>query len=192
MQIKKGEPAPLQEKIRIFQRRAYMDEECLAAYETGGMDFKSLKEFDRWLCRPAQLDRLLPFPRCILAFQIRRNRKERDMESIADYFRIQDEEKLDKLTFLYIRNGQRVYRLNTTIDFDYQLFPDMKPEEPNGKLYAYKYDSWDDEDRHDGRKKPAWILKGENELNAMRAELRAAAQGLEDQDQVGLQAGSLA
>jgi hypothetical protein len=29
-----------------------MDEECLAQYEAGGMDFESLSEFDKWLARP--------------------------------------------------------------------------------------------------------------------------------------------
>lgn len=164
VKIKDGESAPLQEKIRIFQRRAYMDEECLAAYEHGGMDYKSLDDFDRWLCKPAQLERLMPFPRCVLAFQIRRSRKEREMVSIKDYFRIRDEEQWDKSTFLYIRNGQRMYRLETTIDFDEQLFPDMRRQEPNGKLYARSRDSWIDgyEDE-----RPWWII-GENELRAMQ------------------------
>jgi hypothetical protein len=156
VQIRKGEPAPLQEKIRLFQRRAYMDEECLAQYETGGMDFKSLKEFDRWLCKPAQLARLLPFPRCVLAFQIRRNRKERTFDTISKYFAIQEAEKLDKLTFLYIRNGERVYRLNTEIDFDEELFPDMKPPEPGAQLYARRGGS------------SGWYIVNENELNAIK------------------------
>jgi hypothetical protein len=167
VQLKKGEPAPLQEKIRIFQRRAYMDEECLAAYETGGMDFKSLKEFDRWLCKPAQLDRLLPFQRCILAFQVRRNRKDRKAETIAGYFHIQDEEALDKLTFLYIRNGGRVYRLGTEIDFDTQLFPDRRSEDASGKLYARKHDAWEDRDNAKSR---SWYIRSEHEVDAMSAE----------------------
>jgi hypothetical protein len=155
--IKDGEPAKLQEKVRIFQRRAYMDEECLAEYKTGGMTFRDLEGFDKWLCKPAQLQRLMPFPRCVLSFKVRRNTKQREFDgTLAAYFRIEKEEALDKLTFLYIRNGGRMYRLNTTIDFDVQLFPDMRREEPNGKLFAI-----------DGGG-AQWILKGENELRAMR------------------------
>jgi hypothetical protein len=42
-QIKDGEPAALTEPVHLFQRRLYMDEECLANYETGGMEFKNLR-----------------------------------------------------------------------------------------------------------------------------------------------------
>jgi hypothetical protein len=166
VQIKKGEPAKLQEKLRIFQRRAYMDEECLAHYEAGGMDFKNLAAFDRWFCKPAQIERLMPFPRCVLAFQVRRKKKEREFDgSLAAYFRIAEEEKLDKLTFLYIRNGARMYRLNTTIDFDEHLFPDMRHVEPNGALYAHNTGG------------ARWLLKGEHELRAMREEhMKAVAE----------------
>lgn len=172
VQIRKGEPAPLQEKVRIFQRRAYMDEECLAAYETGGMDFKNLEAFDRWLCKPAQLARLMPFPRCVLSFRIRRHKKYRENDgSLAAYFRIAAEEQLDLLTFLYIRNGQRMYRLNTTIDFDEQLFPDMRREENNGKLYVRERDTWIDRETDAGSGPPAWIVVGENELTAIQREV---------------------
>ena len=164
VQIKKGEPAKLTEKIRIFQRRAYMDEECLSQYEVGGMDYKSLADFDKWLCKPAQLARLMPFPRCVLAFQIRRARKEREMVTLEDYFRIRDEEQWDKSTFLYIRNGERMYRLETTIEFDAQLFPDMRREQPNGTLFTRfvnSFDSHNSESYYD--------TVGENELQAIRA-----------------------
>jgi len=163
VQIKKGEPAKLQEKIRIFQRRAYMDEECLAAYEVGGMDYKSLADFDKWLCKPAQLERLMPFPRCVLAFRIRRERKEREMVTLEDYFRIREQEKWDKSTFLYIRNGERMYRLETTIEFGEQLFPDMRREAPSGTLHAREsHGHFDDALK-------GWDVIGENELQAMRA-----------------------
>jgi hypothetical protein len=59
---KDGEPAPTGEKIRLLQRRHYMDEECLANYEVGGMEMKDIKAFDRWICKKQNQDRLLPFP----------------------------------------------------------------------------------------------------------------------------------
>ena len=138
-QISDGEPGDLLEKVHVFQRRYYMDEECLAHYECGGMDFKNLRAFDKWLAKPMNLNRILPFEKCIAAFQVRRNRKYREVVNLADYFRIADEEKLDKKTFLYIRNGERLYRLGTEIEFGKKLFPDLDNQKYTGKLYAYTY-----------------------------------------------------
>ena len=122
--IKDGEPAELTEPVHLFQRRLYMDEECLANYETGGMEFKNLRAFERWLCRKDNLDRVLPFQRTIVAFQVRHHDKEREIAGISDFIKVMNDKPLDKLTFLYIRNGARVYRLETEIDFGEKLFPD--------------------------------------------------------------------
>lgn len=136
-QIADGEPAPLTEKIHLFQRRAYMDEECLAAYETGGMEFKDLRAFDRWIAKPKNRDRLLPLPRCILSFQVRRHRKERHGNTVADYIRFAQLEKMDKYTYLYMRNGEQLFRLATEIRFEHQLFPDLDERELlTSKLWA--------------------------------------------------------
>jgi hypothetical protein len=136
VRIKDGEPAGLTEKLVLFQRRAYMDEECLADYQTGGMDFKKIEEFDAWLVKPNNLARLLPFPRCIVAFQIRRKEKEREGWTYEDFVRINFEREMDKLTFLYIRNGERVYRLNTAIEFDEKLFPDIGNLDTTQRLFV--------------------------------------------------------
>lgn len=138
-QIRDGEPATLTEPVHLFQRRLYMDEECLANYSTGGMEFKNLRAFDRWICRKDNLDRVLPFQRTIVSFQVRHRDKEREVANLSDFVRMMDDKKLDKLTFLYIRNGSRVYRLNTEISFGEKLFPDL--DHPvlstgEGKIYA--------------------------------------------------------
>lgn len=136
-EIAQGDPVGLNEPVHVIQRRAYMDEECLANYEAGGMEFADLAAFDKWLVRPDNRDRILPFPKCIIAFQVRRYRKEREAATWADFIRIGQLEKLDKLTFLYIRNGERMYRLSTEIEFDEKLFPDRDAQEiDQGKLYA--------------------------------------------------------
>lgn len=124
--VKKGKPAKPDEKIRIFQRRHYMDEECLYAYEAGGMEFNDIKQFDKWLCRTENLNRILPFERCVVAFRVRRDEKQREFDCLTDYiqFVLSGVKNWDKITCLYIRNGQRVYRLITEIDFDEELFPD--------------------------------------------------------------------
>jgi hypothetical protein len=124
-QIADGEPALIDAKVHLFQRRHYMDEECLARYEAGGMEFKDIKAFDHWLLRKQNRDRILPLPRCIAAFRVRRHEKERGTPStLVDFIQFTNENELNEATFLYVRNGDRIYRLQTAIDFGEQLFPD--------------------------------------------------------------------
>lgn len=137
--IRDGEPAPLTEKIRLLQRRCYMDEECLARYETGGMEFKDIRDFDAWLIREENLERLLPFPRCVVAFRVRRNEKVREFVNLIQFFRMQEERKTDKYTYLYIRNGEQVFRMDTAIEFGSKLFPDLERAQLSGKLWAEEF-----------------------------------------------------
>lgn len=123
--IREGEPAGNDEKVHLFQRRHYMDEECLANYDAGGMEFKDIRAFDRWLMRKGNRERILPMPKCVVSFQVRRNKMEREAPAdFYDFIRILDLEDADKSTFLYMRNGDRYYRMSTAVDFDEQLFPD--------------------------------------------------------------------
>jgi hypothetical protein len=138
---KDGEPAPVAEKIRLLQRRHYMDEECLAQYEIGGMEFKDIEAFDRWICRKKNRDRLLPFPRCVVAFRVRRAAKWRDGWSLSDFLEMFHLEEADKKTFLYMRNGERVYRLMTQIEFGEQLFPDIRQIRPTDAVWAKVWSS---------------------------------------------------
>jgi len=140
-QVREGDPAPAEAKLHLMQRRCYMDEECLANYKAGGMEFKSLRAFDKWLGKRENLERILPFPRCIVAFRVRRHDKSREWHNMAEYFSIQDKLQLDKLTFLYIRNGEQLFRLNTAIEFGYHLFPDMTEDPMGGKVYARVWSS---------------------------------------------------
>ena len=135
-QIKQGKPGSLKEKIRLLQRRCYMDEECLAKYETGGMEFNDIGDFDKWLSKPGNFERILPYEKCVVAFRVRRNEKTREVESIRDLFKMIEDKELDLSTFLYIRNGEQLFRLQTQIDFGHQLFPDMTESQLEGKLWA--------------------------------------------------------
>lgn len=126
-QIADGAPAPNDAKVHLFQRRHYMDEECLIHYTAGGMKFDDLAAFDAWLVHPENRDRLLPMPRCIVAFRVRRWPRKYDSDaSIADFIKFFFESDYDKITFLYIRNGDQVWRLNTAVEFDAQLFPNRE------------------------------------------------------------------
>ncbi len=127
-QVKKGKSASIDAKVHVFQGRHYMDEECLVNYKAGGMEFKDIRAFDRWLCRKENLDRILPFPRTVVAFKIRRKKKEREEYTLSDYITISRKVMQDKKTVLYIRNGQQVFRLMTEIEFGESLFPDQQYE----------------------------------------------------------------
>lgn len=139
IQIKVGEPAPIKEPISIRQRLLYMDEESLLDYRAGGMDFKNLDEFDQWLIKPSILDKILPEKRAIVAFQIRRKDKDygpaRDLATAMIHFGWKSQ---NYNTYLYIRNGENVYRIATQIDFKPRLIP--KHDEFTGELV--KKDRW--------------------------------------------------
>lgn len=138
-QIKRGKPAPSGTKVHLLQRMAFMDEECLFNYQHGGMRFDRLAQFDRWLVRPDNLARLLPLPRCVLAFRVRRNEfvDPEDLGGLAAFISMRMHDT-DKSTFLYIRNGNSVWRLSTDLDFGEKLFPDLHRTELSNetKLWA--------------------------------------------------------
>jgi hypothetical protein len=162
-QIAEGEPAELGTKIHLLQRRHYMDEECLVDYQAGGMDFDGIRSFDEWLCLPHNRDRILPFDRCIVAFRVRRHTKHREMANLRDFIHIVNMEAADKTTFLYVRNGQQMFRMTTKLDFGAKLFPDMERSKlDGGKLWAKK-------------DYPTWKIITDNERQGMREEYEREA-----------------
>lgn len=143
--IQGGAPAHLNEKVHVFQRQLYMDEESLLDYDAGGMEFSAIEDFDAWLIRPDNLARLLPHPRSLVTFKIRREKKERrtDGTSIEKYIHFMMD-KMDEQTFIYMRNGEQIYRLSSAIEFGELLFPsrDQHFNEPMAaKLFGSKVDS---------------------------------------------------
>ncbi len=123
VQIRKGEPASVDAKVHLMQRRAYMDEECLVRYQAGGMDFEDLEAFDKWLARDEHMTRILPHERCILAFRVRRYNKDYGVgDSLERFIKFQFHNEYNKQTFLYIRNGRQLWRMNTKVEFGDELF----------------------------------------------------------------------
>jgi len=126
-----GEPAAIAEKLHVMQRRLYMDEECLANYEAGGMEFKDIEKFDAWLSRPENRDRLLPFPRTLVAFRVRRHTKDRESDgNIRTMFVNFSLEDADKTTFLYVRNGEQLWRVDCDFVFDEMIIPNKDQFDP--------------------------------------------------------------
>ncbi|MEQ6436221.1 hypothetical protein V8Z74_14500 [Comamonas sp. w2-DMI] len=138
-----GEPAQATERLHVMQSMIYADEECLANYRHGGLEFSSIHDFDKWLCEPENLERILPFPRTLVALRVRRTRKERDAVDLRQALINFQLEQADKLTFLYVRNGQQVWCIQTELEFDEFLFPNrtaFDPGEPKMAKISYGYD----------------------------------------------------
>lgn len=134
VQVREGDAAPASTKVHLIQRRAYMDEECLARYEAGGMDFEDVEAFDKWLGRDENMIRLLPFERSVLAFRIRHHDKDYGGgDSLSSFIKFQFHNAHNKQTFLYIRNGHQLWRMTTTINFDSELFPNREDSEILGE-----------------------------------------------------------
>jgi hypothetical protein len=135
VQVLDGEPAGYSEPVHIMQRRMYMDEESLIDYDTGGMNFERIEDFDAWLKKPHNLEKILPHPRTVVAFRVRRKDKDyRDYDLMVRMMFCRE----DKATFLYFRNGDQLWRLNTSTEFPDRLFgdDDLDLSEP---LWAYHW-----------------------------------------------------
>ena len=163
-----GEPAPFHEKLHVMQRMFYMDEECLLNYRHGGMRFDQIEQFDEWIAQDDNLSRVLPFPRCLIAMRVRRN--ERDIEwdgSIRSLFIKMGMREAEKSTFLYIRNGDQLYRLENDLDFGTRIFPDRGAFDPSRpsmvKMFGTRVDQIISRDDYDER------VIAENERKALSA-----------------------
>jgi hypothetical protein len=167
--IKDGEPAPLGTKLHVFQRKLFMDETALIDYDAGGMDFTRIENFDEWLCREHNLNTILSHPRSMVAFQVRRNNKERHIDTLLSAFVKSSMEQSDKITFIYIRNGEKVYRICTDLEFDELLFPTdvagitepamvkMFIKKVNGIMTVREYESRLEEYNEGLRKRKEWF-----------------------------------
>lgn len=140
--IADGEPAPQETPITIRQMLRYMDEETLIAATDGGMDFGHLEDFDEWVA--GNIKTICPEPRCVVAFQIRRNMKDYGpCKDIGTAFQHYEWHKEDMKTYLLIRNGDKAYRYATTLEFSPRLLP--LREEFNKPFYKDHY--WSDEEK---------------------------------------------
>lgn len=141
IQVRDGEPAARNEILRVMQRRFYMDEECLVAYEAGGMDFRDIEHFDAWLAREENFKRILPFERCVVAFRVRRDEKDRETATLLQAFVNMALRDADKSTFLYIRNGDQIWRVNCAFDFGEKLVPDATEFDPSQPMMVKMFGS---------------------------------------------------
>lgn len=118
--IREGEPADQETPISIRQLVLYMDEECALNADFGGLEFDKINEFDEWVSKPENFDRLIPEPRCVVALKPRHTPlKDDDMDPWEQAARDQANMK----TYFLVRNGERAYRVCTELEVGENLFP---------------------------------------------------------------------
>jgi len=123
-QIADGQPADKDEPIAVRQMMLYMDEEALFDLDSGGMDWRKLDEFDEWVAKPSNRDRILPEQRGIVAMRVRRHNKDYPIPtSIGGFFALLDDTERNMKTYLLLRNGSRLYRLASEVEFTPRLIP---------------------------------------------------------------------
>jgi len=133
-QLTFGDDAAPSERLHLLQRRLFMDEEFLVDLSLGGADFSHFSSFaDLLAARKDFRDRILPFPRCVVAMRYRRNDKEyvafdevRSMyEAMGIALANAEANAPNRETFLLIRNGENIYRIYSPVPTDdaYRLFP---------------------------------------------------------------------
>lgn len=122
--IADGKPAPKETPITVRQMMLYMDEETLFDLNVGGMDWKRLEEFDEWLAKPVNRDRIVPEQRCIVAMRVRRHQKDYPVpRDIGGFFALLDDMEKNMKTYLVMRNGEQLFRLVSDVDFSPRLIP---------------------------------------------------------------------
>jgi hypothetical protein len=117
--LQDGKAAPAEEKICIRQKALYMDEESALNPELGGIDFKQLTDFDKWVIIPKNLQQVLPEPKGVVALRIRKTAK----EYTEDPWLNTELNKRNFETYFLMRNGEKIWRIQTELSVKDNLFP---------------------------------------------------------------------
>lgn len=127
-QLRGGKAAPKDEKIVVRQLVLNMDEECAVAARHGGIDSHEVHEFDKWVKQPKHLQQVLPEVKGIVAFHVRgKAKRQGDRDAVRE-------------TYFLIRNGERLFRIQTNLVVGETLFPTDK--EFQDFFFAFRHD-WD-------------------------------------------------
>lgn len=107
VQIQEGNPASPETPLHLRQAVIFMDEE-VGQWREGGFDYSNVEDFDKWLTVPANLFRIAPEEKCIVAFRPRRYEKDyKDARENAV------KKVWNRETYFLIRNGGNLYRIFT-------------------------------------------------------------------------------
>lgn len=121
--LREGKRAPASAPINIRQLVLYMDEEVgTIQFFNGqrGIDFQNIEEFDRWLLSDQRhIDTVIPEAKGIVVLRPTRQEREYSPHFLVN-IAMQDK---NKMAYLLIRNGERLYRIYTNIAVGDQFFP---------------------------------------------------------------------
>jgi len=120
VQIREGALAPATTPIALRQQILYMDEEA-GNYEDGGIDFQRIEDFDHWIVQPANLHRVLPETKGVVAIRISRQKRN---YSNSPWLNASLNAK-NMLAYLLIRNGDRLLRIWLDLTLDKRLYPSI-------------------------------------------------------------------
>jgi hypothetical protein len=121
IQIQEGEPAPMDTVIALRQQMLYMDEE-FGDPADGGLEHSSMKKFEDWMIKTKAYEKIAPEKKCVVVMRPRRKAKERSRE-MNPILKGQLED-LDRMIYIFIRNGDNIYRIWTdNLEFTDRLFP---------------------------------------------------------------------
>ena len=130
-------PAPADAPLRAYQRTRYVDEESLwhVLDGAGGADVRDVATYVGALASsPSARTRVVPTPRCVVAVQARRRRKDyADLLSALQYA------PGDAETFLLIRNGERF----TTVHWEMGTWPRLIPKRTTWKSLFRERARWE-------------------------------------------------
>lgn len=132
--LRGGTPAPVGTPITVRQQVLAMDEECIIAAEDGGIDVRSIEDFDNWITSdPAHLQQVFPEPKGVVA--ILPSRQQRDY---GDPWMNTSMKEANSATWFLIRNGERLYRLLAN---DFNVGARLIPRSDEFTSYFVK-DNW--------------------------------------------------
>lgn len=121
--IQSGENAEIDEPISFMQRRLYMDEEVgIENSWEQGLDFMEIDQFDEWLVKNRNYEKLIPIPKGVVIMRIRRHDKDYGLSPMANAWMNDG----NKRTYILIRNGENIYRIWADIVMPDKLFPTQK------------------------------------------------------------------
>lgn len=123
MQIATGAAAPQDAPITLRQLVLYADEE-FGDPRNGGLSFAELPEFDAWLVDSGAYRQLAPEARCVVALKPRRYARKGSDGELMPAMKDAQGNDLDDYTYLLIRNGDNLYRIQTpNVQVEKTLFP---------------------------------------------------------------------
>ena len=123
VQISEGALAPEDEPISLRQMMLYMDEE-FGDPDNGGLDFKNIEEFDKWLVDSGNYEKVIPEQKGVVVLRPRRYDKDYGLHKWFDLDLINELREKNSRFYILIRNGENLYKIWTDkVEFGKRLFP---------------------------------------------------------------------